>query len=48
MEVSFRSQHCRRSEARSQGSKLTLGKKDHSDLDVSLKGEDLKQLEVKR
>lgn len=49
MEVAFKSQQRgRRNEAKSQGRKLPLRKKDHSDVDISLDGTDSVQLELKR
>ena len=49
MEVTFKSQQRgRRNEANSQGRKLPLRKKDHSDIDISVDGRDSEQLEVKR
>lgn len=49
MEVPFKSQQRgRRNEAKSQGRKVPLRKKDHSDVDISLDGRDSEQLEVKR
>lgn len=49
MEVPFKSQQRgRRNEAKIQGRKLLLGKKDRSDVDISLDGRDSEQLEVRR